>query len=67
VNRVMISGKTAGCKRCARARAWQAAILQKLRKNYPHYRTFLAPELPLEIAGKTALKKFTAELWQIAE
>ena len=67
VNRVMISRKAAGCKRCARARGWQAGILQKLKKNYPRYRTFLAPELPLEIAGKAGLKKFTTELWQIAE
>ena len=67
VNRVMISREAGSCKRCARAQGWQAAILQKLKKNYPHYRTFLAPELPREIAGKAGLKKFTTELWQIAE
>ena len=68
VNRVLVAQKqSAGCKRCRRAQAWQLATLQTLKKNYPHDRTFLAPELPFEIAGRAALKKFTSELWQIAE
>jgi len=68
VNRVLVAQKQrAGCKRCRRAQAWQLATLQMLKKNYPHDRTFLAPELPFEIAGRAALKKFTSELWQIAE
>jgi arsenite-transporting ATPase len=68
VNRVLISGtKDAGCRRCRRARAWQMSTLQALQKKYRQYRIFLAPEQPGEIAGATALKKFTGELWQIAE
>ncbi|HEY6249090.1 MAG TPA: ArsA family ATPase [Candidatus Angelobacter sp.] len=67
VNRVLISEKNAGCKRCLRARAWQLATLQTLKKKYRRYQIFLAPELPAEIAGAAALKKFTTELWQIAD
>ncbi|HXB19866.1 MAG TPA: ArsA family ATPase [Candidatus Solibacter sp.] len=68
VNRVLIQEtKNAGCKRCLRARNWQLATLQMLKKKYRLYRTYLAPEFPSEIAGAKALKKFTAELWQIAE
>lgn len=68
VNRVLISGKEdVSCRHCRRARAWQMSILQALRKKYRQYRIFLAPEQPGEIAGAAALKKFTSELWQIAE
>jgi len=68
VNRVLIAENgSSGCKRCLRARGWQLATLQTLKRKYRRYRTFLAPESPSEIAGAAALKKFTRELWQIAE
>lgn len=67
VNRGLISEEDGGCKHCLRARAWQLSILQTLRKKYRRYRIFFAPELPAEIAGLAALKKFTSQLWQIAE
>jgi arsenite-transporting ATPase len=68
VNRVLIQeAANAGCQRCQRARNWQLATLQAIRKKYRQYRTYLAPEFPAEIAGAKALKKFTAHLWQIAE
>ncbi|HEV3315822.1 MAG TPA: ArsA family ATPase [Candidatus Angelobacter sp.] len=68
VNRVLMQeAGNAGCKRCLRARNWQLATLQALRKKYRQYRTYLAPEFPAEIAGAKALKKFTAQLWQIAK
>jgi arsenite-transporting ATPase len=68
VNRVLVPDQqNARCGRCARTRTWQAATLQTLKKSYPHYRIFLAPELSSEIAGKTALKKFTSKLWQIVD
>ena len=68
VNRVLIGiEQQGGCKRCRRAWKWQMATLEKLREKYEPYRTFLAPELPYEISGAQTLKKFTSELWQIAE
>jgi len=68
VNRVLIAeNKSAGCKRCLRARGWQLATLQALKRKYRRYRTFLTPEFRSEITGAAALKKFTRELWQIAE
>ena len=68
VNRVLIQeARNSGCRRCQRAHNWQLATLQTLRKKYRPYRTYLAAEFPAEIAGAKALKKFTAELWQIAE
>jgi arsenite-transporting ATPase len=65
VNRVML-GRT-NCTRCRRRRQWQITTLQKLRRRYAGQRIYLAPEFPREIAGAPALKKFTAQLWQIAE
>ena len=68
VNRVLIAeNKSAGCKRCLRTRGWQLATLQALKRKYRRYRTFLTPEFRSEITGAAALKKFTRELWQIAE
>jgi len=68
VNRVLIAeNKSAGCKRCLRTRGWQLATLQALKRKYRRYRTFLTPEFRSEIIGAAALKKFTRELWQIAE
>jgi arsenite-transporting ATPase len=66
VNRVLLDPKAGACARCGRAQQWQSAILKSLRKRYKQYHIYVAPELPGEIAGAAALKKFTAELWQIA-
>lgn len=67
VNRVLVpETEDASCKRCQRAWTWQLTTLQQIRKKYRRYRIFLAPELPVEIAG-AALKKFTSNLWQIAD
>ena len=68
VNRVLIpETQDASCKRCLRAWSWQLATLQTIRKKYRQYEIFVAPELPAEIAGAAALKKFTSKLWQIAD
>ena len=64
VNRVLIETSDR-CKRCARAREWQLATLQTLSRKNGKHRTYVVPEFPAEIAGATALKKFTSELWQI--
>src|SRR5436309_1171121 len=68
VNRVLVQEKAQSrCSRCMRARAWQMATLKTLRKKYGSYQTYLAPELAGESAGAAALKRFTTQLWQIAE
>ena len=65
VNRVLVGNRS--CARCTRRKRWQMATLQRLRQRYSNYRTYLVPEFPGEIAGAAALKKFTGQLWQIAE
>lgn len=68
VNRLLApETEDASCKRCQRAWTWQLTTLEQIRKKYRRYRIFLAPELPVEIAGAAALKKFTSNLWQIAD
>jgi arsenite-transporting ATPase len=68
VNRLLLAeGKNTRCPHCRRARAWQFSMLQSLRKRYRKFRIFLAAEQSGEIAGAAALKKFTSELWQIAD
>lgn len=64
VNRVLAETNVR-CKRCARAQEWQLATLRALPRKYGKHRTYVVPEFPGEIAGTTALKKFTSELWQI--
>jgi arsenite-transporting ATPase len=63
VNRVLM--EESGCRRCQRARQWQQATLAVLRKKYPHYSLYVAPEFSHEIAGTVDLRKFTGELWRI--
>lgn len=65
VNRVLL-GETK-CGLCSRRRQWQMATVQEIRRTYRGHRIYLAPEYPQEIAGAPALKKFTSQLWQIAE
>lgn len=65
VNRVLLDDVK--CARCKRRKEWQAATLQRLRQRYGQHRIYLVPEFPGEIAGAAALKKFTGQIWQIAE
>lgn len=65
VNRVVMHDTD--CPRCRRRKQWQMATMQGLRRTYPSYRTYMAPEFPGEIAGAAALEKFTGRLWQITE
>jgi arsenite-transporting ATPase len=68
VNKVLLqAAKSPECARCKRERNWQLVTLQELRKKYGKYKTYLAPEFSGEIAGATALKRFTSKLWQAAE
>lgn len=68
VNRSLIrSTASTTCQRCTRAGAWQQATLRTIRKRYRRYQIFVARELPSEIAGTAALKKFTRTLWRIAD
>ena len=64
VNRVLLE-KGGNCKRCERARRWQSATLQVLQRKYKKQSIYLLPDLPGEIAGEAALKRFTSALWQI--
>ena len=55
---------TQDCPRCARAARFQMATLARLKRQ--HFGTLLAvAEQPAPVAGATALKKFTRELWRI--
>jgi arsenite-transporting ATPase len=64
VNRVIFPEDAGRCPRCRRQHGWQMATLAQLRRRgRPLY---VARNLPDEIAGAQALKKFAAELWQIA-
>jgi arsenite/tail-anchored protein-transporting ATPase len=68
VNRVLLPGKeVTACERCSRTWAWQLATLHSIRSKYRRYPVFIAPEMPAEIAGATALKRFTGRLWRIAD
>jgi hypothetical protein len=63
VNRVLLAGASS-CRRCERVARFQAATLARLRRQ--DFGTLLAvPEQASPVAGATALKKFTRELWRI--
>jgi anion-transporting ArsA/GET3 family ATPase len=65
VNRLLFAADTKGCKRCERARGWQANTLAGLRHRYKDMEIYCVREFPREVAGKSALEKFTRELWHI--
>jgi len=65
VNRVMMAEMK--CPRCTRRKQWQMGTLKRLRERYAGHRIYLIPEFPGEIAGAAALRKFTGQIWQIAE
>ena len=66
VNRVLPGSQAATrCPHCRRRAEWQQAVLNTLQRRYKGYHIYLAPEMPGEIAGPAALKKFTTKLWHI--
>ena len=52
--------------RCERQRLWQNVTLAKMRKRYRGRTVYVVKNFHQEIAGKTALKNFTKNLWQLA-
>jgi anion-transporting ArsA/GET3 family ATPase len=66
VNRVLFVEDIAGCGRCQRARRWQMATLGRLSRRARHGAVYVIRNFPTEIAGKSALRAFTSELWQLA-
>jgi arsenite/tail-anchored protein-transporting ATPase len=65
VNRLLFAADTKGCVRCERARRWQMSTLAGLKLRYKDSDIYCVREFPREVAGKSALEKFTRELWQI--
>jgi arsenite-transporting ATPase len=64
VNRVLMDSVNR-CPRCSRARQWQQATLAAMKKRHHDMELFVIRNFPDEIAGKTALKSFTGELWRL--
>jgi arsenite/tail-anchored protein-transporting ATPase len=64
INRVMIH-ESDDCSRCRRARRWQMYTLKKLSSS-TKFEVFVLPEISGGIAGRTALKHFTREIWRFA-
>jgi hypothetical protein len=65
VNRLLFAADTKGCVRCERARSWQTSTLAGLKRRHKGTEIYCVREFPREVAGKSALGKFTRELWQI--
>jgi len=64
INRVLFAADTGKCQRCRRARQWQMATLNKLRRSFRNKTIYTVRNFPAEIAGKRALRSFTGELWR---
>ena len=65
VNRVLFAEDVGDCRRCRTAMKWQNATLSLLKRKYPKTRIYVVRNFAVEIAGKTALKKMTDELWEL--
>jgi arsenite/tail-anchored protein-transporting ATPase len=66
VNRLVFPEDAGKCRRCRSARTWQNATLCTLRKQFPQMEILVARNFSAEIAGKSALRSFTGELWRVA-
>ena len=67
VNRVLFAKKGAReCRRCFTTRQWQLLTLAKLKRQHGRSGMYVVRDFGMEIAGKQALRSFTAELWRIA-
>ncbi len=65
VNRVLFAKDVGTCKRCRSAMAWQQATLRALKRHYSGTSVYVIRNFANEIAGKAALARFTAELWEL--
>src|SRR5690348_586434 len=65
VNRVLFKTDVGGCHRCLRRHRWQLNTLAKLSVRYPQVPLYVVRDFGREIAGKSALRRFVGELWQL--
>jgi arsenite-transporting ATPase len=66
VNRVLFAEEIGSCARCLRARRWQMSTLRGLSRRARRGPMYVIRNFPSEIAGKSALRRLTSELWQLA-
>jgi arsenite/tail-anchored protein-transporting ATPase len=66
VNRVLFKEDVRDCRRCLRRHQWQLNTLGRLSARYSQVPIYVVRNFPNEIAGKRALRSFTAELWRLA-
>ncbi|HEV7219024.1 MAG TPA: ArsA family ATPase [Terriglobales bacterium] len=66
LNRVIFSKDVGRCERCRRSFQSQQSMMAGLKKKYAGIDIYAVRNFPTEIAGKSALAKFTGELWQLA-
>jgi arsenite/tail-anchored protein-transporting ATPase len=66
VNRVLFAEDVGKCRRCRRAMDWQHSTLMKLKQRSAADKIYIVRNFPSEIAGKSALRALTGELWQLA-
>jgi arsenite-transporting ATPase len=66
VNRVLFPEDIRQCVRCRRARQWQLAMLRKIsRTRRGAGEIYVIRNFSSEVAGKSGLRAFTSELWEV--
>ncbi len=66
LNRVIFAEDIGKCQRCRRSFQSQQRVMTDLKKKHDGVEIYAVRNFPSEIAGKSALSKFTGELWQLA-
>ncbi len=66
LNRVIFSKDVGNCPRCRRSFQSQQSMMAGLKKKYAGIDIYAVRNFSAEIAGESALVKFTGELWQFA-
>jgi arsenite-transporting ATPase len=66
LNRVIFAKDVVRCQRCRRSFQSQQKMITAIKKKFADVEMYVVHEFSTEIAGKTALGRFTGELWQLA-
>ncbi len=66
LNRIILANDVGSCPRCRRSFQSQQRIIAAIKKKFAGIEIYAVREFSSEIAGKTALGKFTGVLWQLS-
>jgi arsenite-transporting ATPase len=66
VNRLLLPGSGAKCRRCRGTAQWQRTVLARLGRRFRGRSIYAIRNYPREIVGRGGLRELTGELWRLS-